>query len=267
MRSSLSCSHVLLHEFDLATSDPGPRVARDLAHEAVLRWPGLVGLGVVPQTQIILLGVDHHGAPNNGAELLMLKQFHLVVRHAPLRVPLRVGGDVAQPAHVPNLVLRGAMVQAQGVPMRPGGLAAVGEVGLLVHMEAVLGARLAKILDVPGDSDGVSVGLLEGHDACAGLVRLSSITRLAIRPNNARRFQREGAHGLAVSSVLFWLVLEFFSAVLPLLADTRGTRLTMAVEPSVHVTWAQTQCALSMRSVHLNSYLNWILWRFGHRFF
>ena len=73
--------------------------------------------------------------------------------------------------------------------MRPGGLAAVGEVRLLVHMETVLGARLAKILDVPGDSDGVGVGLLEGDDAGAGLLRLGSIARLAIGPNNERRFK------------------------------------------------------------------------------
>ena len=50
-----------LHEYYLTTSDPCSRIARDLAHEAVLWWPGLVGLGIVAQTQIILLGVDHHG--------------------------------------------------------------------------------------------------------------------------------------------------------------------------------------------------------------
>ena len=109
-----------------------------------------MGLRVVAQTQIILLGVDHHGASNNGAKLLVIKQFHLVVRHAPLGVPLRVGDDVAEPAHMADLVLGGAVVQVQGVPVRPGGLAAVGEVGLLVHVEAVLGARLAEVLDVPG---------------------------------------------------------------------------------------------------------------------
>ena len=44
--------------------------------------------------------------------------------------------------------------------MRPFGRAAFGEVGLLVHMESVLGARLAEVLYVPGDGDGVGVGLL-----------------------------------------------------------------------------------------------------------
>ena len=77
----------------------------------------------------------------------MFKQLHLVVRHAPLGVTLGVGGDVAQPAHVADLVLGGAVVQVQRVPMRPGGLAAIREVGLLVHMEAVLGARLAEVPD------------------------------------------------------------------------------------------------------------------------
>ena len=175
MWSSLFCSHVHLHEFYLAARNPCPRVPSDLAHEPVLGRPRLVGLRVVAQTQIILLRVNHHGAPNNGAKLLVLEQLHLVVRHASLRVPLRIGGDVAQPAHVTDLVLRSTVVQVQGVPMRPGGLAAVGEVSLLVHMEAVLGARLAKILDVPGNGDCIGVGLLEGHNACAGLFRLSSI--------------------------------------------------------------------------------------------
>ena len=152
---------MLLLEFDLSTRNPGPRIARDLADKAVLRRPGLVGLGIVSQTQIVLLGVDHHRATNNRAKLLVFKQFYLVVQHAPLRVSLSVGNDVAQPAHMADLVLGGAVVQVQGVPVRPGGLAAVGEVSLLVHMEAVLGARLAEVLDVPGDGDGVGVVLLE----------------------------------------------------------------------------------------------------------
>ena len=97
-----------------------------------------------------------------------------------------------------DLVLRGAVVQVQGVPMGSGRLAAVGEVGLLVHVEAVLGARFAEVLDVPGDSDGVGVGLLQGHHAGAGLLRLGSITRLAVWPDNTRRFNREGGHGLVV---------------------------------------------------------------------
>merc|ERR1719270_1669592 len=107
-----------------------------------------------------------------------------MVRHAPLGVPVRVGYDVTQPANMTDLILRGAVVQVQGVPMRPGGLAAVGEVRLLVHVEAVLGARLAKVLDVPGDGDGVRVGLLQGHDTGAGLLRLSSIARLSIGSDN-----------------------------------------------------------------------------------
>merc|ERR1719500_1836894 len=192
-------SHVLFHKFYLSTRNPGPSVARDLAHEAVLWWPGLVSLGVVAQTQIILLSVYHHGTSNNGAKLLMLKQFHLVVRHATLGVPIRIGCDVAKPAHVTDLVLRGAMVQVQGVPMRPGGLAAVGEVRLLVHMETVLGARLAKVLDVPADGDSVGAGLLKGHDAGTGLLRLSSIARLAIGPDNTGGFDRKGGHGFIVS--------------------------------------------------------------------
>ena len=119
-----------------------------------------------------------------------------MVRHAPLGVAVRVSYDIAQSAHMANLVLRGAVVQVQGVPMRPGGLAAVREVGLLVHMEAVLGARLAKVLDVPGDGDGVRIELLERHHAGAGLLRLRSIARLAVWPDNTRRFQRKGGHGL-----------------------------------------------------------------------
>ena len=82
--------------------------------------------------------------------------------------------------------------------MWPGGLAAVGEVRLLVHVEAVLGARLAEVLDVPGDGDGVGVGLLQGHHAGAGLLWLGSIARLAVGPNNTRRFNGEGGHGLVV---------------------------------------------------------------------
>ena len=158
-----------------------------------------MGLRVVAQTQIILLSVDHHGASNNRAKLLVIKQFHLVVRHAPLGVAVRVGCDVAKSAHMTDLVLRGAVVQVQGVPMWPGGLAAVREVGLLVHMEAVLGARLSKVLDVPCNSDGVGVGLLEGHGAGARLLRLSSIARLAIGPDNADRFDRKGGHSFMVS--------------------------------------------------------------------
>ena len=84
--------------------------------------------------------------------------------------------------------------------MRPGGLAAVGEVGLLVHVEAVLGARLAQVLDVPGDGDGVGVGLLEGHDAGAGLLRLGSIARLAIGPDNTGCLNRKGGHGCFILS-------------------------------------------------------------------
>ena len=146
----LFCRYVLLHKFDLAAGNPGPCVPGDLAHKAVLGRPRLVRLGVVAQAQVVLLRVDHHGAADDGAVLLVLEQFHLVVRHAALGVAVGVGGDVAEPTHVPDLVLRGAVVQVQGVPVRPGGLAAVGEVGLLVHVEAVLGARLAEVLDVPG---------------------------------------------------------------------------------------------------------------------
>merc|ERR1719348_1932043 len=186
-----------LHKYYLTTSDPCSRIASDLAHEAVLGWPGLVGLGIVAQTQIILLGVDHHGPSDHGAELLVFKQLHLVIRHASLRVPLGVGDDVAQPAHVTDLVLRGAVVQVQGIPMRPGGLAAVGEVGLLVDMEAVFGAWLSKVLDVPADGDGVGVGLLQGHDTGARLLRLSSVARLAVGPDNTCSFYRERGHGLS----------------------------------------------------------------------
>merc|ERR1719179_109105 len=92
--------------------------------------------------------------------------------------------------------------------MWPGGLAAVGEVGLLVHVEAVLGAWLTQVLDVPGDGDGVGVGLLEGHDAGAGLLRLGSIARLAIGSDNTGGFNREGGHDLFVSFVLSVLFLD-----------------------------------------------------------
>ena len=63
-------------------------------------------------------------------------------------------------------------------------------------MEAVLGARLAEVLDVPGDGDGVGVGLLEHHHPGAGLLRLGSIARLAVGSDNTSRFQRKGGHGL-----------------------------------------------------------------------
>jgi len=198
MWSSQFCSDVQLDEFYLSAGNPGASVASDLADKAVLGRARLVRLRVVPQTQIILLRVNHHGAANNGAKLLVLEQLHLVVRHASLGVALRIGGDVAQPAHVTDLVLRSTVVQVQGVPMGPGGLAPVGEVGLLVHMEAVLGARLAKILDVPGNGDCIRVGLLEGHNPCARLFRLSSIAGLAVGPHYAGCFQREGCHGFSV---------------------------------------------------------------------
>ena len=91
----VNCYPVLLNQFNLSTRDPSPSVARDLAHEAVLRRPGQVGPGVVAQTQVVLLGVDHHGASDDGAELLVIEQFHLAVRHAPLGVAVRVSYDVA----------------------------------------------------------------------------------------------------------------------------------------------------------------------------
>ena len=79
--------------------------------------------------------------------------------------------------------------------MRPGRLAAIGKIGFFVDVEAVLRAGLAQVLDVPGDGDRVGVGLLQGHNAGAGLLRLCPITRLAIRPHDARGFQRERGHG------------------------------------------------------------------------
>ena len=66
-------------------------------------------------------------------------------------------------------------------------------------MEAMLGARLAEVLDVPGDGDGVSVRLLEGDDTGAGLLRFSSIARLAIGSDNTSGFDRKGGHDFTVS--------------------------------------------------------------------
>ena len=91
------------------------------------------------------------------------------------------------------------MVQVQGVPVRPRGLAAVGKVGLLVDMKTMLGARLAEVLDVPGDGDGVGVGLLEGHDTSAGLLWFRSIAGFAIGSDDTGGFDRKGGHDFIVS--------------------------------------------------------------------
>merc|ERR1712045_757601 len=122
-----------------------------------------------------------------------------MVRHTPLGVPIRISCNVPKTAHMTNLILRSAVVQVQRVPVRSRGLAAVGKVGLLVDMETMLGARLAEVLDVPGDGDGVGVGLLKGYDTGARFLRFSSIARLAIGSDNTSGFDRKGGHDFIVS--------------------------------------------------------------------
>jgi hypothetical protein len=164
----------------------------DAASRARSRVAGLLGLLVAALAEIVgarmgddgALGVKlsakcfHcHGSPNAKMEemkreeegktyaqnAMLPNQLNLGILNSPLRIPLRIGLDIPQIAHMSITVARGTVALAEGVEVRASRGAAVGVVAKLVDVEAALGVGVVAG-DVVGYGCGRGLaGLLEGY--------------------------------------------------------------------------------------------------------